>query len=78
VPFTRNVFDANPEIDMEVLAMVTSYTRRVTSSLDKLGDGVLFAAGVTFGHPEEEAETIRKKSNYLEKLAKGDLDLKKT
>ena len=68
-PSLRNVFDASPDVDMELLASITSYTRRVLSGLSKLDDEVLYAARVSFGLPEEETEAVRAKSRYAERLA---------
>ena len=68
-PSLRNVFDANPDVDMELLASITSYIRRVLSGLSKLDDEVIYAARVTFGLPEEEMATVRAKSHYAQRLS---------
>jgi len=65
---SRNVFDARPDVDMEVLATITSYARRVVHGLDKVDDQVLYSARVTFGLPNEEAETVRVESGFIETL----------
>jgi cytochrome b pre-mRNA-processing protein 3 len=70
-PSLRNIFDASPDTDMELLATITSYTRRVLSGLSNLDDEVIYAAHVTFGLPEEETKTVKAKSHYVEKLAKN-------
>ena len=64
----RNVFDARPDVDMEVLATITSYTRRVVHGLDKVDDRVLYSARITFGLPNEEAETVKVESKLIETL----------
>ncbi|RPA92720.1 hypothetical protein L873DRAFT_1708686 [Choiromyces venosus 120613-1] len=64
----RNVFNARPDVDMEVLAMITSYVRRVVHGLDKVDDQVLFSARVTFGLPNGEAGVVRKESKFIETL----------
>ncbi|CUS09027.1 unnamed protein product [Tuber aestivum] len=61
----RNVFDARPDIDLEVLAMITSYVRRVIHGLDKIDNQVLYSARVTFGLPNEEAATVRVESKFI-------------
>ncbi|KAG0641559.1 ubiquinol-cytochrome C chaperone-domain-containing protein [Tuber brumale] len=64
----RNVFDARPDVDMEALAMITSYVRRVVHGLDKVNDQVLNSARVTFGLPNEEAGMVRMESKFIETL----------
>lgn len=65
---SRNVFDARPDIDMEVLATITSYARRVVHRLDKVDDQVLYSGRITFGLPNEEVETVRVESKFIETL----------
>ena len=65
---SRNVFDARPDVDIEVLATITSYARRVVHGLDKVDDQVLYSARVAFGLPNEEAETVRVESKFIETL----------
>ncbi|PWW79530.1 hypothetical protein C7212DRAFT_310451 [Tuber magnatum] len=64
----RNIFDARPGVDVEVLAMVASYVRRVVHGLDKIDDQVLYSARITFGPPNEEAEAVRVESKFIETL----------
>ncbi|CAZ83815.1 unnamed protein product [Tuber melanosporum] len=61
----RNVFNARPDVDMEVLAMITSYVRRVIHGLDKVNDQVLNSARVTFGLPNGEVEMVRMESKFI-------------
>lgn len=66
----RNIFDANPDVDVELLAMITSYVRRVISGLDKVSDDIISAGKIEFGSPTDEEPCVAQKSRYLEKVMK--------
>ncbi|KAL7275029.1 Serine carboxypeptidase 3 [Rhizina undulata] len=72
----RNIFDARPDIDLELLAVITSYVRRVVSGLDKVPDDLISAGKVTFGLPTEEFSVVRQRSPLLDQLAKEVLEHK--
>jgi len=54
----RNVFDARPDTDLAMLTVVTTYTKRIVSGLDKLPDETIMEAGVVFGDPGREVEWV--------------------
>lgn len=58
----RNVFKADPEIDMSKLATTVSYMRRFLRTLDKTTDEELMLANVELMHPKEEARLVSQKS----------------
>lgn len=62
----RNTFDASDNVDIEVLAMVTSHVRRVLSKLGQVGDEIVLTGRVKFGLPDEELKVVRKKGTFLE------------
>ncbi|KAI5781153.1 ubiquinol-cytochrome C chaperone-domain-containing protein [Geopyxis carbonaria] len=64
----RNVFDAAEDIDLEVLAQVTSHVRRVISKLGQVDDEVVLKGRVKFGLPAEEAPLVARPSPLLEEL----------
>jgi len=64
----RNVFDASEDVDVEVLAMVTSHVRRVMSKLGRVDDEVVLSGRIKFGLPEEERAVVRQKSAMVDKL----------
>jgi cytochrome b pre-mRNA-processing protein 3 len=68
---SRNIFNAADEVDMEVLAMVTSHVRRVLSKLGTIDDDVVLNGRIRFGLPTEEAEEVKKKSHFLETLTEA-------
>lgn len=65
----RNLFNADDNVDLELLALITSHVRRVVSRLDKVNDEVILKGQVTFGMPLEEMSLVQKKSDYLEQEA---------
>lgn len=65
----RNLFDAKPDVDIELLAIVTSYIRRVLSGLDKVSDETIYAGRIQFGNPLDEKSIVMRESKFLEKLA---------
>lgn len=66
----RNLFDAKPDVDIELLAVITSYIRRVLSGLDKVSDETIYAARIEFGNPADERPLVVRESRLLERLAK--------
>ncbi|KAI5852659.1 ubiquinol-cytochrome C chaperone-domain-containing protein [Morchella snyderi] len=66
----RNVFDADPDVDVELLAVVTSYVRRCVAGLDKVEDDVVHAGKIKFGLPMDEEPVVRMRSKYLESVVK--------
>ncbi|KAH0614686.1 uncharacterized protein H6S33_000322 [Morchella sextelata] len=66
----RNVFDADPDVDVELLAMITSYVRRCVAGLDKVEDEVVHAGKIKFGSPMEEEPLVKMRSKYLESVLK--------
>lgn len=64
----RNIFNASSDVDVEVLAMVTSHVRRVVSKLGSVDDEVVLTGRVKFGLPEEERAVVRQKSVLVDKL----------
>ena len=54
----RNVFDAKEDVDFAVLAMVTSYVRRVIAGLDRVEDERVMEARVMFGDPAREGDWL--------------------
>ena len=67
----RNVFDASDDVNMEVLAMVTSHVRRAMSKLSMIEDEVILSGRVSFGSPDEEEAVVRKPSKLLEEIKKN-------
>lgn len=65
----RNLFDGKPDVDVELLAIITSYVRRVLSGLDKVSDETVYAGRVEFGNPLDEKPVVMRESRFLEKLA---------
>ncbi len=66
----RNIFLGNEDVDIELLAVITSYVRRVLSKLGEVEDEVLTQGRMSFGLPLEEWDLVRQKSTYLEEEAK--------
>lgn len=64
----RNVFNASEDVDLEVLAMVTSHVRRVVSKLGCVDDEIVLSGRIKFGLPEEERTIVRQKSALVDKL----------
>ncbi|CCX05643.1 ubiquinol-cytochrome C chaperone-domain-containing protein [Pyronema domesticum] len=62
----RNVFSAQEDVDLEVLATVTSYVRRAVSKLSMVDDDVVLTGRVKFGMPTDELPLVRQKSSFLE------------
>lgn len=65
----RNLFDGKPDVDVELLAIITSYVRRVLSGLDKVSDETVYAGRVEFGNPLDEKPVVMRESKFLENLA---------
>lgn len=66
----RNVFDADPDVDVELLAIITSYVRRCVAGLDKVDDEVIHAGKIKFGLPMEEEPLVKMRSKFLESVMK--------
>lgn len=66
----RNVFDAKKDVDVELLAVITSYVRRVLSGLDRVSDETVYTGRIQFGRPLDEEPHVRKESRFLEKAMK--------
>jgi cytochrome b pre-mRNA-processing protein 3 len=64
----RNIFNATEDVDIEVLAMVTSYVRRALSKLGAVDDDVVLSGRVKFGLPLEERKVVTQKTHYLDKV----------
>ncbi|KAA8893262.1 ubiquinol-cytochrome C chaperone-domain-containing protein [Sphaerosporella brunnea] len=64
----RNIFDASEDVDIEAMAIVTSYVRRALSKLGSVDDDVIMRGCVKFGLPLEERKVVKQKSHYLEKI----------
>jgi cytochrome b pre-mRNA-processing protein 3 len=64
----RNIFNAADDVNIEVLAMVTSHVRRVLSKLGSVDDEVVLTGRVKFGLPSEEKPVVRQKSHFLERV----------
>ena len=61
----RNVFKANPDVDIRALAQITSYMRKDLSQLDRLPDETLMKAEWTFGNPEGEKSLVGSESQMM-------------
>lgn len=61
----RNVFDGREDIDLKTLGLVTGYTRRLVSALDRLDDDVITRGKVTFGDPRREESILVKESKLM-------------
>lgn len=70
----RNLFDSNPDVDVQTLAIITSYIRRVLSSLNKVSDETIYTGRVRFGNPLDEKPTVLRVSRFLEELAEQEKD----
>jgi cytochrome b pre-mRNA-processing protein 3 len=64
----RNIFDASEDVDIEAMAMVTSYVRRAVSKLGTVDDEVILRGRVKFGLPLEERKVVKQKGHYLDKI----------
>lgn len=64
----RNLFDSKPDVDVELLAVITSYVRRVLSGLDKVSDETIYAGRIEFGNPADETPFVARESSFLQKL----------
>jgi cytochrome b pre-mRNA-processing protein 3 len=60
----RNIFKANDETDIRVLAQIVSFMRRSLQALDSLPHEVLRVA--KFGSPSEEGDIVRLKSPMMD------------
>ncbi|GAB7360153.1 hypothetical protein MBLNU230_g7916t1 [Neophaeotheca triangularis] len=70
----RNIFKANPAVDIADIAMVTSYMRRELVKLGAMDDNVLTGGGVKFGTPQPSAERrlVEEKSPLMAKEFSAD------
>lgn len=66
----RNLFDAKKDVDIELLAIITSYVRRVLSGLDRVSDETVYTGRVQFGWPLDEEPYVMHKSKFLERVMK--------
>lgn len=65
----RNLFDSNPDVDIQLLAIITSYIRRVLSGLNKVSDETIYNGRIRFGNPLDEKPGVLRSSRFLEELA---------
>ncbi|KAF3906614.1 hypothetical protein ABW20_dc0108999 [Dactylellina cionopaga] len=61
----QNLFFMREDMDFQKIAMVVSYARRILSGLDKLDEETVLNAGVYFGNPADEIDTVERFSEYL-------------
>lgn len=62
------MFDARDDVDIEVLAMITAYVRRIVSRLGEVDDGILMNGKLRFGLPEQEADKVRAPSRLYQQV----------
>jgi cytochrome b pre-mRNA-processing protein 3 len=62
----RNVFKANEDVDIKVLAQIVSYMRRALKGLDSMPDEKIMQAGLLFGSPEDEASIVALRSKMMD------------
>lgn len=62
----RNVFKANEDIDVRVLAQIVSYMRRALKGLDSMSDEKVQQAGLQFGNPKGEAAVVAPPSKMMD------------
>lgn len=65
----RNLFDSKPDVDVQLLAIITSYIRRVLSALNKVSDETIYNGRIQFGNPLDEKLGVLRASRFLEELA---------
>lgn len=64
----RNLFDARDDVDIEVLAMITAYVRRIVSRLGEVDDEVLMSGKVRFGLPTSELDKVNAPSKLFQQV----------
>ena len=62
----RNVFKANEDVDIKILAQIVSYMRRVLRALDAVSDEKVMQAGLQFMNPKEESKVVGLKSPMMD------------
>ena len=62
----RNVFKAKEDIDLNALAYIVSYMRRLLSGLDAVPDDKLINEVVVFGSPEDEEQVVKLQSAMMD------------
>ena len=62
----RNVFKAKEDIDLNALAYIVSYMRRLLSGLDAVPDDKLINEVVVFGSPEDEKQVVKLRSAMMD------------
>ena len=62
----RNVFKANEDVDIKILAQIVSYMRRVLRALDAVSDDKVMQAGLQFMNPKEESKVVGLKSPMMD------------
>jgi cytochrome b pre-mRNA-processing protein 3 len=62
----RNVFKANENVDIKVLAQIVSYMRRALKGLDSMPDETLMSVDLQFGSPKDEANVVAMKSKMMD------------
>ena len=62
----RNIFKANPDVDAQALAQITSYIRKDLLKLDSLSEEKLMMADWAFGSPEGERALVKSKSQMMD------------
>ncbi|KAL0635733.1 Serine carboxypeptidase 3 [Maublancomyces gigas] len=74
----RNLFDSNPDVDIQLLAIITSYIRRVLSGLNKVSDETIYNGRIRFGNPLDEKPGVLRASRFLEELTAQEKNSKET
>ena len=64
----RNLFNASEDVDIELLALITSHIRRVLSKLGSVDDEIIYEGRIKFGLPLAEKDMVNRKSNFLESV----------
>ena len=54
----RNIFKANEDVDIKILAQIVSYMRRALRGLDSVSDDKIMQAGLQFMNPKEESKVV--------------------
>jgi cytochrome b pre-mRNA-processing protein 3 len=62
----RNVFKANEDVDIKILAQIVSYMRRALRGLDAVSDDKVMQAGLQFTSPKEESKVVGLKSPMMD------------
>jgi len=62
----RNVFKADPDVNIRALAQITSYMRKDLSKLDRMSDDNLMMADWAFGSPAGEKDLVTSKSQMMD------------